>query len=63
MSTDFVLMPQCVDGVGLCTRHNVHRTDYMKNGKQHTAYLQLTAWFIFVEELAPISYSQKLAAK
>ena len=43
MSTDFVLMPQCVDGVGLCTRHNLHDTDYMKNGKQHTAYLQLTA--------------------
>ena len=35
---------QCVDeGVGLCTRHNLHRTDHTKNGKQHTAYSQLTA--------------------
>ena len=30
---------QCVDeGVGLCTRHNLHCTYRMKNGKQHTAY-------------------------
>jgi len=40
MSTDcqiFVLMQQCMDeGVGLCTRHILHRTDHMKNGKQHT---------------------------
>ena len=35
---------QCVDeGVGLCSGHNLHRTDHMKNGKQHTAYSQLTA--------------------
>ena len=34
---------QCVDeGVGLCSRHNLHRPDHMKNGKQHTAYSQLT---------------------
>ena len=35
---------QCVaEGVGLCTRHNLHRTDHMKNGKQHIADSQLTA--------------------
>ena len=35
---------QCVaEGVGLCTRHNLHRTDHMKNGKQHSADSQLMA--------------------
>ena len=35
---------QCADeGVGLYTRHNLYRTDNMKNGKQDTAYSQLTA--------------------
>ena len=41
MSTNcriFVLSNGVDEGVGLCTRHYLHRTDHMKNGKQHTAY-------------------------
>ena len=35
-----VYAQQCVDkGVGLYTRHNLHRTNHMKNGKQHTAFI------------------------
>ena len=36
---------QCVDeGVGLCTRHNLHRTDHIRNYKQSISDSQLTAW-------------------
>ena len=54
---------QCIDdGVGLFTPHNLHRTDYMK-GKQQTSYSQLTARFLWAQDLGPIYCSPKLAAK
>ena len=31
------------EGVGLCTQHNLHRMDHMRNGKQCIADSQLTA--------------------
>ena len=35
---DGYLKDTALDGPGEDTRHNLHRTDHMKIGKQHTAY-------------------------
>ena len=34
------------EGVGLCTRHKLHRTDHMRNDKKRIPDSQWTAWFL-----------------
>ena len=54
-----ICVQQCVDeGFGLCTRHNLHRADHMRNSIQRIADSLLMAWFLWVGDLAPISCSQ-----
>ena len=61
MSTDrriFVLSNALTKHFGLCTRHNLHRADHIRNSIQRIADSLLTAWFLWVGDLAPISCSQ-----